>query len=173
MHRFAALVLVAAVSTAACGDDDNPTSPSSLPLVFSAILRPANEVPPVSNAESVGVGAAQITLNLTRDAAGAITGGTADIYFQAGGFPAGMTVVGAHIHPGVAGVNGGVIVGTSVSAAAPLTLSNGSGEFTQRGIPVAAATAQAIAASPAAFYFNIHSPLNSGGFARGQLTQVQ
>lgn len=173
MHRFAALVLVAAVSTAACGDDDSPTSPSNLPLVFSAILRPANEVPPVGNAESVGVGAAQITLNVTRDAAGGVTGGTADIYFQARSFPAGTTVVGAHIHPAVAGVNGPVLVGTSVTASAPVTLPNGSGEFTQRGIPITAATAQAIAANPAAFYFNIHSPLNPGGFARGQLAQVQ
>ena len=27
--------------------------------------------------------------------------------------------------------------------------------------------------NPAAYYFNVHSPLNPGGFSRGQLTRVQ
>ena len=173
MHRLAALVFVVCALTAACGDDNNPTSPSTVPMVFSAILRPANEVPPVGNAESGGAGAVQVTLYLTRDTAGAVTEGTADIYFQASGFPANTTVVGAHIHPGVAGVNGPVIVGTSLTASGPLPLSNGSGEFSQRGIAVSAGTAQAIVANPTAFYFNVHSPVNPGGFARGQLAQVR
>src|SRR5262245_64288166 len=96
-------------------DDDNTTStsPSGLPVVLSAVLRPANEVPPVGNAESVGTGAVQITMNLTRDAAGGLTGATADVYFQLLGFPD-TSVVGAHIHPGVAGLNVPVIVGTQL-----------------------------------------------------------
>ena len=172
MHRLALIAFFAAAA-AACSGSDTPTSPSNAPIVFSAILSPANEVPAVANAESGGTGAAQITFTATRDAAGVITGATADIYFQASGFPGGTRIQGAHIHPGAAGVNGPVAIGTSLSAAAPLTLTNGTAEYTQRGIAVSAANAQAVIANPAAFYFNIHSPVNPGGVARGQLTRVQ
>jgi hypothetical protein len=41
------------------------------------------------------------------------------------------------------------------------------------GVDVPAALAQMIIDNPSGFYFNIHSPLNPGGFARGQLQQVQ
>lgn len=172
MHRLALIALAACTLTVACGDD-NPTAPSNAPLVFSAVLRPANENPPVGNAESGGVGAAQVTMQVTRDAAGAITGATADFYFQATNFPGGTTVVGAHIHTGIASVNGPVIIGTSLSATAPFRLDGGTGEFRQSGVVVSAANAQGVIANPSAFYFNIHSPLNPGGFARGQLSRVQ
>lgn len=175
MHRLAliALIVCSATAAAACGDDDSPTSPSNTPAVFSAILSPANEVPPVSNAESAGTGAVQVMLTVTRDAGGVITGGTADFYFQTSGFPDGTAVRGAHIHPGVAGVNGPVAIGTSLTAAAPLPLANGMVEYREAGVTVSAANAAALLANPSAFYFNIHSPANPGGFARGQLTRVQ
>ena len=175
MHRLAllALVVCSAATTAACSDSDSATSPSNLPVVFSAVLRPANEVPAVSNAESIGVGAVQVTMNVTRDAAGVITGATADFYFQASGFPGDTRVQGAHIHPGAAGVNGPVIIGASPTAATPVPLSNGMVEYRQSGIVVSAANAAAVLANPSAFYFNIHSPTNPGGFARGQLTRIQ
>jgi len=175
MHRLAliALLVCSAAAAAACSDNDSPSSPSNLPVIFSATLRPANEVPPVSNAESAGVGAVQITFNLTRDAGGAITGGTADFYFQASGFPGDTAVQGAHIHPGVAGVNGPVIIGATLTAANRLPLSNGMVEYRETGIAMSAANAAAVVANPSAFYFNIHSPANPGGFARGQLTRIQ
>ena len=175
MHRLAllALIVCAAATASACSDSDTATSPSNLPVIFSAVLRPANEVPPVSNAESTGVGAAQITFNLTRDAAGAITGGTADFYFQASGFPGDTAVQGAHIHPGAAGVNGPVIIGASITGTNRTQLSNGMVEYRESGIVMSAANAAAVVANPSAFYFNIHSPANTGGFARGQLQRVQ
>jgi hypothetical protein len=116
-------------------------------------------VPPVGNAESSGRGAVQVT----------ITGTTAQFYVQLTGFPGNTTIVGAHIHPGVAGVNGPVIVNTGVVG---LALNAGTVEFTAT-VPIDAALAQQIAANPSAFYFNVHSPLNPGGFARGQLERVQ
>jgi hypothetical protein len=172
MNRWVVFALAACAVTAGC-DDNGTTSPSNQPAVFSTILRPSNEVPPITNAESNGTGAAQITLQLTRDGAGAITGGTADFYFQMSGFPGNTIVVGAHIHPGVAGINGPVIVNTGLSAGTPFVASSGTGEFRATGITMDAATAQAIVNNPAGFYFNIHSPLNAGGFARGQLTRIQ
>jgi hypothetical protein len=175
MHRLAllALVVCSAATAAACSDSDTATSPSNLPAVFTAILLPANEVPPVSNAESAGSGAVQITMTVARDSAGAVTGATADFYFQASGFPGDTAVQGAHIHPGAAGVNGPVIIGAALTAANRLPLNNGMVEYRQTGIVVSAANAAAVLANPSAFYFNVHSPANPGGFARGQLVRIQ
>jgi CHRD domain len=172
MNRWVVFALAACAVTAGC-DDNDTTSPSGQPAVFSTILRPANEVPPITNAEANGIGAAQITLQLTRSAGGAITAATADFYFQMSAFPGNTSVVGAHIHPGVAGVNGPVIVNTGLTATAPFVATTGTGEFRATGIDVAPALAQQLIDNPAGFYFNIHSPLNPGGFARGQLGRVQ
>ena len=151
---------------------DDAAAPSNLPIVLTANLAPANEVPPIANAENSGRGAVQITLNVTRDGTGAITAGTADFHFQLSGFPSSTTVVGAHIHPGGSGVNGPVIVNTGVVAATPVTFSDGVATFSVSGIPVPAATLQNIVNNPAAFYFNVHSPTNPGGFSRGQLNRT-
>ncbi|HEY5619154.1 MAG TPA: CHRD domain-containing protein [Vicinamibacterales bacterium] len=172
MTRWVAFAIAVCAVAAGC-DDNGTTSPSNQPAVFAAILRPANEVPPIGNAESGGNGAAQITLQLTRSTAGAITGATADFYFQVSGFPGNTTVVGAHIHPGAAGVNGPVMVNTGLTAGSPFIAVTGTGEFRATGITVTPALAQSIVDNPAGFYFNIHSPINPGGFARGQLTRIQ
>ena len=163
MNRRAWIAAAACVLVMGCGDDDSPSAPSGAPLIFTALLSPANEVPPVPNAENVGRGAAQIT----------ITGSSADVYFQLTGFPGDTRVQGAHIHPGAAGVNGPVILGTPITAAAPVPLANGGLEYRISGLPVDAATLAAMTTNPAGFYFNVHSPLNPGGFARGQLTRIQ
>jgi hypothetical protein len=164
MRRRALLVVAACAFLVGCGDDnDATTSPSAAPMVFAALLSPANEVPPIGNTESVGRGAVQIT----------VTGSTADVYFQLSGFPGDTRVQGAHIHPGVAGVNGPVIVGTPLTAAAPLPLTDGTVEYHIAGLPVDAATLAGLTNNAAGYYFNVHSPLNPGGFARGQLTRIQ
>jgi hypothetical protein len=161
MNRWVLIVLATCVFGAAC-DDDNGVGPTNAPMVFSAVLSPANEVPPVSNAESVGRGAMQVTF----------AGNTASFYIQLTGFPGNTTMVGAHIHPGVAGVNSGVLLGTPVSAAAPVALTGGTLEYSVE-VAVTDAVVQQIANNPSAFYFNVHSPANPGGFARGQLQRVQ
>ena len=140
--------------------------------MFSAQLSPANENPPVANAESGGRGAAQIMFDVSRDSANGITAATATFHFQVAGVP-GTSVVGSHIHVGAPSVNGPIVVNTAVSAAAPVTTSDGTGTFNVSGIPVAPALMQSIIDNPAGYYFNVHSPLNPGGFARGQLTRVQ
>ena len=172
MNRLALIAVTLCALTAGCGDDTE-TAPSNVPLIFSATLSPASEVPPVGNAESGGRGAVQVQFEVTRGAGDAITSATAMFYFQLTGFPAGTTVQGAHIHPAPAGVNGPVIVSTGLTATTTVSLPNGTGEFSFGGIPVDGALVQSIVNNPAAFYFNVHSPLNSGGFARGQLTRVQ
>jgi hypothetical protein len=156
----------------AAGCDDDSTAPSNLPIVLTANLSPASEVPPIANAENTGRGAVQITFNVTRDANGAITSGTADFHFQLSGFPSSTTIVAAHIHPGAAGVNGGVLVNTGLVATSPVTQVDGVMSFSSTGVSVPAATLQGIVNNPAGFYFNVHSPTNPGGVARGQLDRA-
>lgn len=169
MKGLGLLVLASCVLAAGCGDD-NTTAPSgTTPVVFTAQLRPVNEVPPVTNAESGGTGAVQITFE---DAGGGAA--TASFHIQLNGFPAGTRIVGAHIHPGAAGVNGGVVVSTGLNATSTLDVADeGFTSFNAANINVIAATAQAIIANPGGYYFNVHSTQNPGGVARGQLVRIQ
>ncbi len=172
MNRWTLIAVALCVLTAGCGDEKQ-TAPSNVPLIFSAILSPANEVPPIAGAESGGHGAVQVQFDVTRGAGDAITSATASFYYQLSGFPAGTTLVGAHIHPSPAGVNGPVIISTGLTATSTVSLPTGTGEFGVSGIAADPALVQAIVNNPAAFYFNVHSPLNPGGFSRGQLARVQ
>jgi hypothetical protein len=171
MNRWALIAVVACVLIAGC--DNDAAGPSNQPLVFSALLSPANEVPAITNSESGGRGAVQVQFDVTRGSGDAITAATATFYFQLTGFPGDTTVIGAHIHPGPAGINGPVILSSGLTATITVPLSNGSAERTFTGIPVDPTLVQSILNNPGAFYFNVHSPLNAGGFARGQLTRVQ
>ena len=173
MKRMGVMVFAACALVAGCGDDDNPTGPSAAnTLVFTAQLSPANENPPVANAESTARGAAQITFTPTRDSAGAITAATATMYFQVTGLQA-TNIVGAHIHTGVMGVNGPIVVDTRVNATAPVVVSGQATEFSVSSVAVDPVLAQAIINNPSAYYFNIHTPMNPGGVARGQLGRTQ
>src|SRR5687767_12183163 len=106
MTRCGMLVLATCLVAAACGDD-NATSPSAVPIVFTAFLSPANEVPPIANAESSGSGAVQITIDPTSR--------TPTFYYQLTGFPTDTRAIAAHIHSAGAGVNGGIVVNTGMS----------------------------------------------------------
>lgn len=173
MTRWRLIALGTCLLAAACGDDNNTTGPSATPIVFTADLNPASEVPPIANAESSGRGSVQITFDVTRDASNAITGATATFYIQLTGFPAGTNVVAAHIHPGPAGINGPVLVNTGIVASSTPSTTDQFITFSLSGIAVNAANANAIVANPATYYFNVHSPTNPGGFARGQLVRIQ
>ena len=171
MNRWGVLLLAAcAFGAAACDDDSSPAAPTNQPLVFVADLRAANEVPPVSNAESGGTGTATVTLTPTRDASNAITGGTFDFAFTVTGLTPTSNITLSHIHSAAAGVNGPVVVDSLLSAATSIPTPAGSAGFSRSGLtPASAATAAAIVANPANFYFNIHTSLNPGGVVRGQL----
>ena len=115
MKRLAMLALVLAFGISC---DDSPTSPSANPNVarFTAILLPANEVPPVTNADASASGTMQMTMTMTRDASNNITGATYDFTVHVTGFPANTTLTGAHIHAAPAGTNSGVVVGLPLTA---------------------------------------------------------
>jgi len=181
--RTAPAVVAAALAilVAGCGSGSSSTgspSPSPVPgnnttqVKFIAQLTTAAETPPIvpPDPEAGGTGTANITLNVTKDAAGNISATTADFQVNLNGFPNGTPINIAHIHLGAAGVSGGIHVNTGL-VAGDLVLTNGSGSFTKNAVPVTADDANGILNNPANYYFNVHSTLHGGGVARGQLVK--
>lgn len=178
MRRLGVILILAAALAAACDNDDNntPTGPStSGPVIFTAQMTAAQEVPPISNAEANARGSATITFTIPRDNAGNPTGGgTVNFNVQLSGFPPGSAAVAAHIHPGAAGVAGGVLVPVvGLSAGAPIVMADGTANLNLSGSTISQDQATQIMANPAGFYFNVHTPVNPGGAVRGQLARVQ
>ena len=168
MNRLSAVAIAVSLLAAGCSSD-HTTAPSAVNPTFTAALSPANEVPPVANAESVGRGTVTVTFNPTYSS-GNITAATATFVVDLTGFPANTPINIAHIHPGASGVNGPVLVNTGL-AAGQLVLTNGSGSFTRGPVTVTPEVAQQIINTPEAYYFNVHSTINPGGVARGQLVR--
>lgn len=175
MNRAIGIVLmVSTLGLAAC--DDSPTDPTDETITFTAQLSPANEVPPVANAESTGSGTATIVFEIDRDSAGVMTDAVVNFQVNLAGFPANTPLTMAHIHTGAAGTNGGILVDTGLMAG-EVTLATGAGSFTRNDIGnsgtngLTLAETQDIIANPGNFYFNVHSVLNPGGMARGQLVR--
>lgn len=164
-------ILVLALVFAVGCDSKSPTSASNPNVIkFTAALLPGNEVPAVTNADAGASGTMTLNLNLTKDAAGAITAATGDFTMDLRGFPAGTTLTGAHIHNGSAGTNAGVIISTGLGAG-EIVLVNGAQVVTKNGIPVTAAQAQGMIDNPSGHYFNVHTTINTGGAIRAQLVK--
>jgi len=142
-------------------------------FVFTATLSPANEVPAAVGPETSGTGTATVTMNVTRDSAGAINAATIDFLSLMSNFPAGTIITAAHIHNGAAGVAAPVVVSTGI-AQGEVTMPNGSGSLVKNGVAVSPVDlANQMINNPSGFYFNIHTATNPGGIARGQLTRTQ
>jgi len=171
MTRLSVLAVAAALVAAGCSSSTSPSNTTPTNPTFTAQISPANENPPITNAESVVTGNASITLVTTKDAGGNITAATATFVVNITNLPTGSTVNIAHIHECVATCNGSIVVSTGL-AAGEVTVTNGVASFTKANVPVPAEVAQRILNNPAGFYFNVHSTLNPGGFARGQLQRV-
>ena len=177
MKRLSIILLVASLLAAGCSGSKSPTAPTPAnpnQVKFTATLLPANVVPAITNADANGRGTATLTLNLTRDAAGTITAVTADFSMDLSGFPAGTTVSQLILHPGAAGANGGAVVQMGL-AAGEIVLVNGTQTgITKTGVTAAGLTptvAQDIINNPAGYYLLVHTGLNPGGAARGQLVK--
>lgn len=172
MYRFSALIL--GLSILATGCSDSPTEPTptttTTTSTFTVPLSPANEVPPITNADVYASGTAIIALTVTKDSGGNITSATANFQINVSGFPAGTRVTDAHIHSAAAGSNGGAIVNVGLTSG-ELAINNGSGSITKNGINVPADRAAAILNNRAAHYFNVHTALNPDGAIRGQLSE--
>src|SRR5262249_47302784 len=135
-YVYMSALMVSLVTVAACSSNDSPSAPSgSATQTFTAALRPSEEVPAVSGAESSGGGNVTITLNTTKDASGNVTAATAAFAVNLSGFPANTAINMAHIHLAPSGQSGNVVVSTNVSAG-EVMLASGGGSFTRSGIAV-------------------------------------
>lgn len=170
MKQFA-VVGLALATLVLTGCDDGPNDPDTDTVVFTASLSAANEVPAVTGPEAGATGAMTITMEVTRDSSDNITAAEANFSGSVAGMPAGSSLVMSHIHTGAAGANGGIVVDTGLLPASPIAIVNGSATLTFGDRTVTAAVAQQILDNPAAFYFNVHSALNTGGVVRGQLAR--
>jgi hypothetical protein len=170
------VAIVGVILAAGCSSSSSTTTspstngPGTSNVRFTAALSPAQETPPITNAESSGSGTATIDFVITRDAASAITAAVVNFQVNMTGFPSTAVVNIAHIHTGVAGQAGGILVNTT-TVPGEVVLTNGAGSFTRNGITVKATDAENILANPAGFYFNVHTTLNPGGVMRGQLVK--
>jgi len=172
MKRLA-IVVFGLLLTAGCSSSSSTPSTTQAGTTttrFAATLSPAQETPPISNAESVGSGNSTMDFNITRDASGTITAATVNFSVTMQGFPASTVVNIAHIHTGAAGVAGPILINTTVNPG-EVTLTNGAGTFTRAALTVPVANMQAILDNPAGFYFNVHTAANPGGVMRGQLVK--
>lgn len=171
MRRVVLIGLTLAL--AACETD--ATDPSKQPIVFTAQLTTAAEVPAlVAPSEAGGSGTVTITMLLPRDASGNVTGdGTANFQYALTGFPPGTVIRLAHIHIGPAGVQGQVRVDTGLTVPTAITLESGSAVINATDRLVLQADGQGILNNTAGYYFNAHSNLNPIGVVRGQLVRVQ
>ena len=155
----AATILVFGV--AGCGSSNNPTTPSDT-TIFTVQLSALNEVPAVTNSEISARGTAVITINKAKN--------TIDFNVSLNSFPTTSVLTAAHIHPGAAGVAGGVLVGTGLTTANAPSLASGSATFSFTGVtPNTGDAITNILAAPQNFYFNVHTTANGSGVMRGQL----
>jgi hypothetical protein len=173
MKRLSIVTVALSLIAVGCSSSSPATPTSPTKPTFTATLLPANETPPVSNAESTGSGDVTITFDVTKDAQGNVTAGTATFVVNLKGYPAGTPINIAHIHIGAAGSNGIIVFSTTLQAG-EVTLTNGSNSFTKAGIsPGDLSYFNQILNNPSGFYFNVHSTLNPAGVSRGQLVRVQ
>jgi hypothetical protein len=140
------------------GDNVNATKPETrtAPANANANSMKSRPVRPVANAS------------------GAYTSGSVifDINYNYGRQ---TTVTGFHIHDGVAGINGPVIINTGLSPTAPLiTAANGIGNFRKvvevnMANPTQVGTLYGLLTRPKDFYINMHTIEAGGGLIRDQL----
>ncbi|TMF28051.1 MAG: CHRD domain-containing protein [Chloroflexi bacterium] len=173
--RFFAPLAAAAIAVAACGGtaanaSPSPTvattaptaSPSPTPSdVFKAELKTSNEVPPITDAEASCSGTGTLTL----------TGTTAKFDVSITGCPASAVINIGHIHEAAAGVNGSVVIDSTLKAG-ELTLTAGAVTFSRTNTNADPAVIARLLANPAGFYMNFHSAVHGGGVIRGQLTKA-
>lgn len=169
MKRLSAVVLASALVVSCGGSGSEPSGGGSntSTTTYTVNILPANEIPPVTNADQSITGTATIKITATKDGT-TVRSATVDYQVTASGFPAGTTIVGAHIHTGGSAIVGAIFHNPGVTSS-DMPISGGSGSFTKNGLTLNASDAQAILNSPSAFYFNLHTALNPGGAARGQL----
>jgi len=162
----AALVVVAAASGRGGPGGNNNASKANrnaAVTVFDLRLVPSQEVPRIRGLRADADGL--LTLDVTRDTAGAITSGEVIFYFNYD-FPGSVTITGLHVHQAKKGVNGPIVVESGVAS---FTDADGDGNVTTVVTGVSPTLLQAILNKPRDYYVNLHTSVNPGGALRDQL----
>jgi len=157
-----------AAATTAAATTAAPTPQNT--FVFTADLSPANENPPITDAEMSGSGTATVTINTAKDSTGKLVGATAKFEIVLKNFPATTMILISHIHKGDAKTNGSVVVDSGMKATEPIALTTGGTSITKDNLTITDLVLAAdIIANPGNYYYNVHSMLHMGGVVRGQL----
>jgi uncharacterized protein (TIGR03437 family) len=135
---------------------------------YQVTLTPDQEVPPVTGFN--GQVPSRVTAYTLRKSDGTVSAG-AVIFDENVRFPSGTQVAATHIHDGVAGANGPVIIDSGLRSS-PLLVRDGTGNI-YRLVTVAdtagLSTLNSMASTPWKQYLNIHTADHPGGAARSQL----
>lgn len=137
-------------------------------IAFRANMSAANEVPPL---ELAATGSATILVHPIRNSSGTITSAYVDfnIRYQ---FPGEITITGLHIHRGIAGANGPVLIDTGIRAGSTVQDTTGRAGISRQAYVTSADGLQAVRdmlVTPSDFYVNLHTSVNPGGAIRGQV----
>ena len=143
-------------------------------IPYRVILSSANETPPVDLAAS---GTATVWLHVVRDAAGKVVSASTDMNASYT-FPGDATITGMHIHRGVAGEPGPVLINSGINTANAVQAAAGRGTLARQGQTAPTDTAgldavNGILANPAGYYLNLHTTAFPNGVIRGQLQRAQ
>ncbi|MCG3159175.1 MAG: hypothetical protein JMDDDDMK_00161 [Acidobacteria bacterium] len=146
-------------------------------LSNTVAMTTAQEKDPSAPLPANASGTGTITIKPVRNpTTGQIISGTVTFTVQYD-LPAGSVINGLHIHKGVAGDNGSVVINTGLSGANTVTTATGKGTLNFE-VQITAANANGLIAlrelvtNPPGFYVNLHTSANSSGVIRGQLTSV-
>jgi len=140
-----------------------PGKPQHTLALFHLHLTPGQVVPKVEGLHAEATG--NLTLDLTRDSTGAITGGNVVFYLNYR-FPGSITITGFALHQGNRGANGPVVLDSAIGS---VTDADGHGNLTKVVNGVPAALLQALLSGPRGYYVDVTTSTNTGGALRDQL----
>jgi hypothetical protein len=135
--------------------------------IFHLHLTPRQVVPHIRGLHAEGTG--NLTLDLTRDASGTVTGGNVVFYVNYR-FPGSITITSLALHQGARGSNGPVVLDAAVGS---ITDADGRGNLTKVVSGASTALLQAILASPRGYYVDVSTSANTGGALRDQLSSPE
>lgn len=143
--------------------DCRRAKPQATNFVFKLHLTPGQTVPRATNLDADATGS--VTLDVTRDPTGAITGGSVVFYVNYR-FHGAVTITGLALHQGARGAAGPVVLDAAVGT---ISDPDGHGNLTKVVTTAPASLLQALLAAPRGYYLDLSTSANTTGALRAQL----
>lgn len=143
-------------------------------VMLETSLSTLSENPPVVGRDASGKAAIEIRFDQGGAAGSVVTATKATVMVNITATTAQSEVVtAAHIHRGVRGTNGPVVVDFNVATPVNTTAGQMATVATQFEVtdPAVLAILNEVVRDPGAFYVNVHTQSNAGGHIRGQLAE--